>query len=115
MLKHDVIRIKHMIDAAKEALSFAQGRTREGFCKDRMLLLSLIKDIEIIGEAASKVTGEFRSNHPEVPWAFIVAMRNRLIHGYFDIDTDRVWDTVNIDLPTLLRQLEGIVALKTDL
>jgi len=75
-----------------------------------MLLLSLIKEIEIIGEASSKITDEFRQKHPEVPWMHIVAMRNRLIHAYFDIDADRVWDTINSDLPSLLNQLKKIVA-----
>jgi len=110
MLKHDLIRVRHMIDAAGEALSFARGKSREDFHKDRMLLLSLIKEIEIIGEASSKITDEFRQKHPEVPWAHIVAMRNRLIHAYFDIDADRVWDTINSDLPSLLNQLKKIVA-----
>jgi uncharacterized protein with HEPN domain len=74
-----------------------------------MLVLAIIKELEIIGEAASKVSSETRERFPEIPWQDIVGMRNRFIHGYFDIDMDRVWDTVNADLPELLELLEKIV------
>ena len=74
-----------------------------------MLTLSIIKAIELIGEAASRVTKESRDLHPEIPWNVIITMRNRLIHAYFDIDLDRVWDTVTDDLPPLITSLERIV------
>ena len=109
MRRDDLIRIRHMVDAAKEAFSFVAGRERGDLEKSRMLTLSLLKSIEIIGEAASKVTVETRNRHKEIPWEAIVAMRNRLIHGYFDVDLDRVWDTVKEDLPELVRTLEGII------
>ena len=64
---------------------------------------------EVIGEAAGQVTDEFQQTHTEIPWQPIVGMRNRLIHAYFDVDLDRVWDTVNDDLPPLIRELEKIV------
>ena len=64
-----------------------------------MLARALVKDIEIIGEAASRVSQDFRATHPQLPWADIVGMRNRLIHAYFDINLDRVWDTIKKDLP----------------
>lgn len=69
----------------------------------------IIKSIEIIGETAAKVTDETRNKYPSMPWASIVAMRNRLIHVYFDIDLDRVWDTITDDLPPLIEQLEKII------
>jgi uncharacterized protein with HEPN domain len=75
-----------------------------------MLALSLVKCIEIIGEAAMKVGEPMRASCPGLPWANIVGMRNRLIHGYFDIDLDRVWDTVVDDLPPLVRELEKAIA-----
>ena len=68
-----------------------------------------MKSIEIIGEAASKVTQETRERYTELPWANIIAMRNRLIHVYFDIDLDRVWDTVTDDLPPLVASLEKVI------
>lgn len=74
-----------------------------------MLVLSLVKSIEIIGEAASRVSKESRERSPEIPWAVIVAMRNRLIHAYYDVDLDRVWDTITGDLPPLILSLENLL------
>jgi uncharacterized protein with HEPN domain len=109
MRKDDLIRIRHMLDSAKEAISFIKDRERRDLDTDRMLVLSLIKSIEIMGEAASKVTKESRDIHPDVPWLNIIGMRNRLIHVYFDIDLDRVWDTITDDLPPVIAVLERIV------
>jgi uncharacterized protein with HEPN domain len=109
MSKSDEVRLRHMLDAAREALRFAAGRSRADLDSDRMLVLSLVKSIEIIGEAASKVSAETRQEHPAVPWVDIVGMRNRLIHAYYDVDLDRVWDTLNADLPPLVAELEKIV------
>jgi uncharacterized protein with HEPN domain len=102
-----------MLDSIREAVSFVSQRTRTDLDRDRMLTLSLVKCIEIIGEAASKVGAETRRLQPSVPWDEIVAMRNRLIHAYFDIDLDRVWDTVTGDLPPLQAELERIVSAAT--
>jgi len=110
MPKDDLIRLQHMLDAAKEALSFAKNRTRANLYADRMLALSIVKSIEIIGEAASTISKGFREGHKEIPWANIIAMRNRLIHVYFDIDLDRVWDTITDDLPPLIASLEKIIS-----
>ena len=110
MRKDDLIRMRHMLESAKEALSFAQNKKRSDLDFDRMLTLSIVKDVEMIGEAASKVTQESRDLHPEVPWASIIAMRNRLIHVYFDIDLDRVWDTITEDLPLLIEILEKVIS-----
>jgi len=110
MRNDDLIRLRHMFDAAKEAVSFIHGRNRFDLDKDRMLTLSIIKSIEMIGEAASKVTEEGRKECPEIPWANIVAMRNRLIHVYFDINLDLVWSTVTDDLPPLIAALETAIA-----
>mgnify|MGYP001420546498 FL=1 len=81
MLDDDAIRIRHMLDAAREAIGFASGRTSEELTHDRMLLLSLVKCVEILGEAASRVTDATRESLPEIPWRDIISMRNRLIHG----------------------------------
>jgi uncharacterized protein with HEPN domain len=80
----DRIRIHHMLDAAREALSFIHGRSREDVVQDRMLVLSLVKEIEIIGEAATKIALDVRHANQQVPWAEIIGMRNRLIHAYID-------------------------------
>lgn len=77
---------------------------------DRVLTLSLVKSIEIVGEAVSRVSRECQERNAEIPWASIIATRNRLIHGYFDIALDRVWDTITTDFPPLIAQLEAAVA-----
>ncbi|MBU0543782.1 MAG: DUF86 domain-containing protein [Proteobacteria bacterium] len=109
MRKDDFIRMRHMLEAAGEAVLFARNRTRKDLDNDRMLTLSIVKSVELIGEAASRISKESRNTHPEIPWNDIVAMRNRLIHVYFDIDLDRVWDTLTDDLPPLISALEKIV------
>lgn len=115
MRKDDLVRIRHMLDAAREATEFAKNRNRADLDSNRMLVLSIIKSIEILGEAASKVTREGREAHSEIPWADIVATRNRLIHVYFDIDLDLVWDSVTDDLPPLIAALEtALVSGKED-
>lgn len=109
MRRDDRIRLQHMLDAACEALSFAEGQRRADLDGNRMLALSLVKCIEIVGEAASRISQETQEEAPQVPWSDIVSMRNRLIHAYFDIDLDRVWDTVEGDLPVLIAQLEDLL------
>ena len=110
MRKDDLVRLRHMLDAAREAQEFARGRQRSDLNSDRMLTLCLVKCIEIIGEAAAKVSEETRAECPSLPWADVIGMRNRLIHGYFDIDLDRVWDTIKDDLPPLVAGVEKFVA-----
>ena len=109
MQKDDLIRLKHMVDAAKEARSFAFDKKRSDLDGNRQLTLALVEDIEIIGEAASKVSQETKTNYPAIPWLDIINMRNRLIHAYFDVDFEVVWDTVTKDLPPLLSEIEKIV------
>ena len=107
-MSRDSIRLRHMLDAAKEALSFTSGKSRTDLESNRMLVLSLVKDIEIIGEAASQVSEEFKASYPQIPWQEIIGMRNRLIHVYFDVDLDVLWSTVTKNLPQLVAELENI-------
>ena len=109
MFKDDEVRLRHMLDAAREAASFARCRERGDLETDRQLVLSLVKDVEIVGEAASQVTESFRARTPEIDWQRIIAMRNRLVHAYFSINLDIVWQTVQEDIPVLITQLERIV------
>jgi uncharacterized protein with HEPN domain len=75
-----------------------------------MLLFAVVRAIEVVGEAASKLSEEFRAAHPGIPWRAIVGMRNRLIHAYFDIDTETVGETTTQELPPILNQLRELVA-----
>jgi uncharacterized protein with HEPN domain len=98
-----------MLEAAQEAVSFAENKTRADLNIDRKLVLALIKDIEIIGEAAANVTAERRRELMQIPWNKIVGMRNRLIHAYFEIDLDVLWKTITEDILPLISALEKIV------
>ena len=111
MRKDDSIRIRHMLDAAQEAVSFVQNKRRSSLPKDRKLTLALVKSIEIMGEAAAKVTPKTREELSQIPWSNIIGMRNRLIHAYYDINLDILWKTVTEDLPPLIAELEKIVPL----
>ena len=95
-----------MLDAAREAVSFASGRARADLDDDRQLVLALVKDVEIVGEAANAVDEATRAELPHISWQEIVAMRNRLVHAYFEINLDIVWQTVRQDLPMLIAELE---------
>jgi uncharacterized protein with HEPN domain len=106
MYKDDIIRLHHMLDAALQAIQFTKGRTRGDLDRDAMLKLSLVKLVEIVGEAANQVTDAGQSRFPTIPWADIIGMRHRLVHAYFDINLDILWQTVARDLPTLVPLLE---------
>lgn len=103
----DKERWGHMIEAAEDVLQFMAGRTRQDLDHDRMLRFAVVRGIEIIGEAASKITPETRASRADLPWAAIIGMRNRLVHAYFDIDTDILWVAVSQEVPVLLDQLKA--------
>ncbi len=109
MQQPDLNRLRHMLDAAKEAIKFTVNKSRKDLDRDRMLTLAIIKSIEIIGEAASKVSESCRSDYPVIPWIDIINMRHRMIHAYFDVNLDIVWETTQTDLPSLVEALEGII------
>jgi len=95
-----------MLEHAREAVQFVQGRTRADLDQDRKLNLALVRLIEIVGEAASRVSDECRREHSKIDWQRVIAMRHRLAHGYDEIDFDILWDTIQIDLPPLIERLE---------
>ena len=110
MFKDDITRVKHMLDSANEALSFIKNKTRKDLDQDRMLVLSIVKCIEIIGEAANSITDDLKSKSSSIPWQDIIKMRHRLIHTYFDIDYDIVWETIQDELPELIKELKLILS-----
>jgi len=110
MRDDDRIRVQHMIEAAESALQFVSGRARPDLDTDRMLLFAVVRAVEIIGEAASKVSAETRAVHGDIPWSAIIGMRNRLVHAYFEIDTNIVWVAVTEEIPTLLVHLQALAA-----
>lgn len=109
MRDDDRVRVAHMIDAAESLAQFMAGRQRGDLDEDRMLLFAVVRAIEVIGEAAARTSEEMRSQTAHLPWRSIIAMRNRLVHGYFDIDTEIVWNTATAEIPPLLPSLRAVV------
>ena len=99
-----------MADSAESALRFCQGRTRADLDTDDMLRFALTRAVQIIGEAATKVSIEARTQIPGIAWPAIVGMRNRLVHAYFDVDSNILWTTVSERLPSLLRELNQFLS-----
>ncbi len=110
MTRHDdSTRLRHMLDHAIEASQMAEGRSRSDLDQDRQLNLALVRLMEIVGEAAGRVSQQTFENHPGIPWPDIVSLRNRLIHGYDEVDFDILWDIISLDLPPLINQLQQIL------
>ena len=109
MHAEDRIRLLHMVEASQAAMRFVAGRQRADLQTDQMLLFAVIRAIEVVGEASNKVSEEVRAANPNIPWKAIVGMRNRLIHAYFDVDTDMVWETLQLEIPAVLNDLEMLL------
>ncbi len=108
-MREDEIRLRHAVDAAREAISLTVGKTIQDFETERLLQLALIRELEVIGEAISHVSPECREMYASVPWFELISLRHRLIHSYFDLDFDVVWNTVTKELPSLIISLEKIL------
>lgn len=110
MENRDTIRLKHMLDSATAILRFIDGKTRKHLNSDRMFSNAVIRELEVLGEAANHISKPTQKSFPELPWKQLIAMRNILIHAYFDVDYDVIWETVNNDLPPLYLQLKMILS-----
>jgi uncharacterized protein with HEPN domain len=108
--RDDVVRLRHMLDAAQKAQQLIKGRSRAEIERDETLTLALVRLLEIIGEAAKNVSPETRQRRQEIPWKEIAGTRDRLIHGYFDVDWNVLWDILSADLPPLISALESALA-----
>lgn len=110
MTQHeDQVRLRHMLDYSQKAVAMIQGRSRADLDNDEMLCLALTRAVEVIGEAATRVSQASQQRHGQVPWPEIIGLRNRLVHGYHAVDLDILWDIVQQDLPPLMEQLEAIL------
>ena len=103
----DVVRLRHMLDAGEQAIRFCVGRSRADLDGDVMLRFALVHAITVVGEAAAKISNPTRDLLSDIAWVAIVGMRNRLVHAYFDIDSDVLWESVNEGLPPLAAQLRA--------
>lgn len=109
MQSEDKIRLQHILEEASEACKYTEGISFDEFVQDGKTVRAVMRSIEVIGEAASKISMEFRKQQPDVPWQKIIGMRNRLIHVYFDIDYTIIWQTVKENLPFLIKELKSIL------
>jgi uncharacterized protein with HEPN domain len=112
--REDRIRITHMLEAATRVARFCRGMTRVTLEADEMRFLAVIKSIEIIGEASTKVSEAAQGRVRGIDWVGVRRMRNRLIHGYDNVDPARVWDAVEIDIPPLIAALETALKPKSN-
>lgn len=103
----DPARLEHMQDAIGRILDFVKGKTKDELQNDSILYYAVVKNIEIIGEAAYMLTPEFKDAHPNTQWKIIVGMRHFLVHGYYEVDAEEVWNVVEKDLQPLKEQIEN--------
>jgi len=109
MWPRDLVYAGHMLDMARKAVGKTEGLTREGYDADENLRLALTHLVQVIGEAARRVSVDFTNRHPEIPWADIIGMRHKVVHDYLGVDEDIVWQVVTEDLPKLVATLEPII------
>ncbi len=93
MQKDDLVYVEHMLDTARKAMGKVRGKSRSDFDGDENLRITLTHLLQIIGEAARRVSPAFREAHPDIPWQDIVGMRHKVVHDYLDVDEEVVWDT----------------------
>lgn len=98
-----------MLIAARRAMSFTEKSTAETFSSDHLVQNAVVRVLQVLGEAAWRISAGFKAQHLEIPWAQIVGLRHRLVHDYLNIDFVIVWDVVHQDLGPLVRQLEPLV------
>jgi uncharacterized protein with HEPN domain len=110
MTRHDdTTRLRHMLDYSRKSVQLASGKSRADLDADELFGLAMTRLLEIIGEAAARVSTATRARHPQIPWLSIAGTRNRLIHGYDQVDLDVLWRIIHEDLPPLIAKLEGIL------
>jgi uncharacterized protein with HEPN domain len=109
MPKDDLLYFGNMLDMARSARSAMVGVDRAAFDADENLRLAQVHRLQIIGEAARRVSSAARRSHPEIPWSDIIGMRHKIVHDYLDVDYDLVWDVLTRDLPPLITALESFV------
>lgn len=114
MRRDDAAYLLDMLIHARDARGFVAGLTYQDFERSLLHQRAVMKSVETIGEAASRIGGDTRLVHSEIPWSEIVGMRNRIVHAYFDVRLDVLWRVVHDELPVLIEQLESVVPSETD-
>jgi uncharacterized protein with HEPN domain len=109
MSNRHYVRFQHMLDASQAAVSHLLKKHREDLDHERLLLNGVVRELEILGEAASKISAAVREKFSFLPWREMIGLRNRLIHAYFDVNNQAIWLVVKESLPPLISQLEYIL------
>ena len=102
-------RLTDILGSIDNVLKFTEGMSRDDFFKNPMCYYAVIKNLEIVGEAANLLTKEFREQHPETPWRIIIGMRNIIVHDYSNIDDNTLWNTIQNNLSPLRAQIENYI------
>lgn len=109
MENKDLSRLKHMLDSTEAILSFAKGKRKTSLDSNRLFRSAVVRELEIIGEAANSISEKTKRQFPHFPWKELIGMRNRLIHAYFDIDHDILWKTIREYLPLFQKDLQQAI------
>jgi uncharacterized protein with HEPN domain len=109
MARDEMLYLRHMLDAVDTIEEYLQGVDETKFKNTRLIQDGVIRQIEIIGEAARHISKDIRKTYPEIPWQDVAGMRDKLIHDYFGVDIEKVWDTAKDDLPILRKQVVTIL------
>lgn len=107
-MKDDTIYIDHILKSIDNITEYTKGFNKKRFSEDTLVQDAVIRNFEIIGEAAKKISINFRQNYTEIPWKEMAGMRDKLIHDYFGVDIEVIWKTINDDLPTLKKLVGNI-------
>ena len=102
-------RLEHMLSAIENVEEFTKDVSLDDFVKSKVLFVAVVKNIEIVGEATYMLTKEYKQSHQSVPWLVIEKMRHVLVHGYYTISPEKVWETVQEDIPLLKEQIIALL------
>ena len=109
MKRDNIVYLRHILDAIHRIEEYTTGVQYEGFMSNNLVQAGVMREIEIMGEAAKRLTNEFKEKYPDVPWKKVAGMRDKLMHGYFGVDLDAVWDTVKKDINVLEGKIKDII------